>query len=161
MVRYTDHSKDLPKIKKAIKIYLASDKSQDVCAEENDIKLSVFRYYYHNAKFMEALKEEINSNKKDKEKKTQQDPEELMREIFFKKSNNSDNINITKKSKETSTTKKIKSLSEKSTEDLYPRPPSVSRTASTQRSNSANKFTRKDSNIDINNFITKPTSLPV
>ena len=159
MVRYEDHSKDLPKIKKAIKIYLASDKSQDICAEENDIKLSVFRYYYHNAKFMEAIKEEINSSKKDKEKKTQQNPEELMREIFSKNNNNEKNKKNTKET--SSTTKKIKTLSEKSTEELYQRPPSVPRSTSAQRSNSANKFTRKDSNIDINNFITKPTRLNI
>jgi hypothetical protein len=160
MVRYEDHSKDLPKIKKAIKIYLASDKSQDVCAEENNIKLSVFRYYYHNAKFMEVLKEEINSNKKDKEKKPQQDPEELMREIFSKNNNNNDKNKRTPK-ETSSSVKKIKTLSEKSTEDLYQRPPSVPRAVSTQRSNSANKFTKRDSNIDINNFITKPTSLHI
>jgi hypothetical protein len=157
MVAYEDHSKDIPKIKTAIKDYLTSRKSQEVCANDHQISLSAFRYYYHNAKFMEIIKEEMSGGKK--KEKPQKNPEDLIREIFSPsvKNNKTDSDKKIRIKKDVSSSKKIKSLSEKTTEDFSPpqRPPSA------HRSNSANKYKREDSNIDINQYITKPTLLPL
>lgn len=161
MVCYDDHTKCLPEIKTAIKDYLTSKKSQDACAHDHGLKLSVFKYYYHNARFMEMLKKEMdneNNNKKNKERH-QKNPEDLIREIFapganYNKTDSDKKIKIKVKKERNissaSASNKIKTLSEKNSE----RPPSA------HRSNSANKYTRNDSNIDIDKLLTKPTPLP-
>lgn len=151
MVVYADHSKNMPKIKAAIKDYLNSNKSQETCANDHQITLSSFRYYYHNAKFMEAIKEEMNGGKKNSS--------DLIRDIFTpnvynnkpsKSNNNSDSDKKIKLKKNTES--KIKSFSEE--KNTYKKPPPA------PRSDSANKYKRSDSNIDINQLITKPTPLP-
>lgn len=155
-MRYADHKKDVNIIKKAIKFYLSSDLSQEVCAEKYGMTLHVFRYYYHNSRFMNILREEMENEKH--QNKTYNDPEEVMREIFTKR--DEPKIKVIKKEKVLSSSskptssKKIVPLSEK-IEITSQRPPPA------PRSNSANKYKRENSNIDINDYLTKPTPLKI
>ncbi len=58
MPKYQNHLSDYRKIEKALKEYCeGGSKSQQQCCDENDVRLSVFRYYYHHkgAKLLQLL----------------------------------------------------------------------------------------------------------
>jgi len=92
-MKIIDRSLEMPRVRKAVKLYLVSNLSQKECAEYFGIEDALLRYYYSNRRFMDSLRQEMKEDKEEEEKRKIKVPENIEKSNITN-NNEDENINI-------------------------------------------------------------------